>query len=78
MTALHALLAPEYDIIHVAGDVVAGFVGAFRVLCLRAEGMVGYALGLGGFCGVWGRGYRYGTGTDNPYASFLDSTIITN
>ena len=27
-TALQALLAPEYDIIHVAGDVVAGFVGA--------------------------------------------------
>lgn len=28
-TALRALLAPEYDIIHVAGDVVAGFVGTF-------------------------------------------------
>lgn len=29
-TALQALLTPEYDIIHVAGDVVAGFVGALR------------------------------------------------
>ena len=40
-TALQALLAPEYDIIHVAGDVVAGFVGAcfffffkLKMICL--------------------------------------------
>lgn len=36
-TALRALLAPEYDIIHVAGDVVAGFVGGCVPACVHAS-----------------------------------------